>query len=346
MNYPGPGGTIALVVGLTFMSHFFVLLKTYARVKTKVSFGIDDYLIYVCALLNCAYMAVNIWGTVRGNMGTLDLMTLPNGNLTIYLKVSSITSAVLYVIMITLAKFSVLCFYRRVFGKPIYLGTTFIFVLQTIWAIICVCLAIFRCDPIAGSWDVTLASKCISFETIVIAVEPFNCALDFAMVALPVRVIRTLQLPRKHKISISAIFLLGSFVGFMCILRIIYTERGNVDTSARWVYAQINVGIVCACLPTLKPILPKSGTVSTTVRNLVSSIRSSLRSTGSGEGQPTNGQSNEASVINRHDRYHNISRDAVDKTHLTQAIGGSEPFKASQDYPMHKIKVRHDVEIV
>ncbi|KAL8961756.1 MAG: hypothetical protein Q9193_001736 [Seirophora villosa] len=135
-------------------------------------------------------------------------------------------------------------------------------------------------------------------------------------------------------------------VGFMCILRIIYTERGSVETSSRWVFAQVNVGIACACLPTLKSVLPRSGTVSTTVRNLVSSIRSSLRSTGSGEGQPTNEQSNEASKINRHDRYHNISTDAVDKTHLTQAIGGSEPFEASQDYPMNKIKVRHDVEVV
>lgn len=71
MNYPGPGGTIALVVGLTFMSHFFVLLRTYARVKTKVSFGLDDCLIYVCALLNCAYMAVNIWGQPPESLCTL-----------------------------------------------------------------------------------------------------------------------------------------------------------------------------------------------------------------------------------------------------------------------------------
>lgn len=135
-------------------------------------------------------------------------------------------------------------------------------------------------------------------------------------------------------------------VGFMCILRIIYTERGSADTSGRWVYAQINVGIVCACLPTLKPVIPKGGAVTTTIRNLLSSIRSSLRSTGSGRGQAADGKSNDASVINRHARYQNISRDAVDKTHLTQAIGGSEPFERSQDYPMDKIKVRHDVEVV
>ncbi|KAL8652639.1 MAG: hypothetical protein Q9210_002565 [Variospora velana] len=278
-------------------------------------------------------------------MGTFDFTTLPPANLTIYFK-SIVISAVLYVTMITLAKFSVLCFYRRVFGKPIFLGTTVIFVLQSIWCIICIFLAIFRCNPIAGSWDISVPSKCINFETIVVAAEPFNCALDLAMVALPVRIIRTLQLSRRHKIQVSAIFLLGGFVGFMCILRIIYTERGSVDTSGRWVYAQINVGIVCACLPTLKPIIPKGGAVTTTVRNLVSSIRSSLRSTGSGKGQTVDGKSNDASVINRHDRYHNISRDAVDKAHLTQAIGGSEPFEPSQDYPMDKIKVRHDVEVV
>lgn len=122
---------------------------------------------------------------------------------------SVVISAVLYVTMITLAKFSVLCFYRRVFGHSIFLGTSIIFVLQSIWCIICICLAVFRCNPIAGSWDLTVPSKCINFETIVLAAEPFNCALDLAMVALPVRIIRSLQLSRKHKIQVSAIFLLG-----------------------------------------------------------------------------------------------------------------------------------------
>ena len=118
--------------------------------------------------------------------------------------------ALLYVVIISLAKFSVLCFYRRIFGSPVKLGISIIFLLQTIWAIVCIFLSIFRCKPIAGSWNVAIPAKCLSFELIVIAAEPFNCALDFLMVALPVKVIRTLQLSMKRKILLSGIFALGS----------------------------------------------------------------------------------------------------------------------------------------
>ncbi|KAL8947345.1 MAG: hypothetical protein Q9222_006364 [Ikaeria aurantiellina] len=166
------------------------------------------------------------------------------------------------------------------------------------------------------------------------------------MVALPLRVISSLQLPRKHKITVSGIFLLGSFVGFMCILQIIYTAKGNVDSSGRWVYAQINVGIVCACLPTLRPVLPKKDAVSTTLRQLFSSIRSSMRSTGSDKSHAKAGRSHDASMITRHDRYQNLSKDAVDKVYLTEAVGNSEPLDPHRDYPMDKIRVRHDVDIV
>ena len=118
--------------------------------------------------------------------------------------------AVLYVVIITFAKYSVLYFYYRIFGQTIKTGVIVVALLQTIWMLVCACEALFRCIPIQGAWNVTIPSNCQNFELIVIAAEPFNCALDFIMVALPVRVIRSLHLPLRQKIGISAIFLLGS----------------------------------------------------------------------------------------------------------------------------------------
>ena len=137
-----------------------------------------------------------------------------------------------------------------------------------------------------------------------------------------------------------------SSVGVMCILRIVYTKRGNVDSSGQWVYAQLNVGIVCACLPTLRPVVPKSATVTTTIRNLISSLRSSLRTSASNRGPATDGQSNDASISNRNNRYRNISHDAIDKAHLTEAVGGSEPFDPKKSYPLGRITVQKDIEVV
>ncbi|KAI4253448.1 MAG: hypothetical protein LQ352_003690 [Teloschistes flavicans] len=345
-SYPSPGHQIATILGLVSMSTFFVFLKICVRFKTKLSFGADDYLIYVSAILNWAYLGVKIWGYYEGNHGTFNLASLPLPNVSVFLKYIYIES-VLYAIIITLAKFSVLCLYRRIFifEKRVSQGTRIIFLCQSTWAVVHLGLTIFRCNPIAASWNIALQSKCISSEKIVIGTEAFNSALDFAMLALPVSVVRKLQLPRKQKVSVSAIFLLGGFVGIMAIVRIIFTAQSGADASGQWVYAQINVGIVCACLPTLKPLVPKDRTVMITFRNAVSSILLSLKSAGpnfSTKVQATDGRKNSTSTGHRHDRYRNMSSVAF----LTEAVGGIEPFDPNRDFPMDKIRVRHDVDVV
>ena len=118
--------------------------------------------------------------------------------------------ALLYLVIISFAKFSVLCFYRRIFINALNRSTMVLLVLQTMWMITGIFETVFRCRPVQASWNVILPAKCQSFELIVIAAEPFNCALDFIVVALPIKVIRTLQLSLKRKITVSGIFLLGS----------------------------------------------------------------------------------------------------------------------------------------
>lgn len=111
--------------------------------------------------------------------------------------------------IISFAKYSVLCFYRRIFGAPVKRNTMVVFVVQTVWMIVCCFELAFRCIPIEASWDPILPAKCQSLDLMIIVGEPLNCILDFIMVALPIRVIKNLQLPVKQKITVSGIFLLG-----------------------------------------------------------------------------------------------------------------------------------------
>ena len=59
----------------------------------------------------------------------------------------------------------------------------------------------------------------------------------------------------------------------MCILRVIETYKGNADASSRWVAAQLYVGIICACLPTLRPALPGQITIGDALRKILTSLR-------------------------------------------------------------------------
>jgi hypothetical protein len=114
-------------------------------------------------------------------------------------------------LIISFAKYSVLYLYLRIFGKALAKPLIVIGVLQTIWMITCVCMALFRCDPVAASWDPLLqaTAKCLDFELVVLVAEPVNCALDFVMVIIPVNPIKKLQLSLQKKIVVSTIFLFG-----------------------------------------------------------------------------------------------------------------------------------------
>ncbi|KAK0513943.1 hypothetical protein JMJ35_003665 [Cladonia borealis] len=335
---------IAVLVGLTGMSLVFVVLRMLARLMRKVSLGLDDYWILACAVLNLPYFGVVLWGLLDGEQGQHNTDLLPLSRLRIYLK-SVYIAAILYSVIITFAKYSVLCLYRRIFGTALRQSTLVLFVLQSIWMIVCVFEGLLRCQPVAAAWNVVLPAKCQNFTLIVVAAEPFNALLDFVMVAMPVNIVRKLQLPTRHKITLSGIFVLGSFVGIMCIIRVIETQRGSADTGGKWVIAQMNTGIVCACLPTLRPILPKRSTIATTFRDLITSFRTTNRSSGS-EGPGSPGATVGPVVNSRRNRYKNLTDDMVDYAHLTEAVGGDEPLDPKKDIPLNRIAIQQDVDVV
>ena len=135
-------------------------------------------------------------------------------------------------------------------------------------------------------------------------------------------------------------------VGIMCILRIIETQKGDIDTSERWVIAQLNVGIVCACLPTLGPVMPKNAAFAVTLQYLKTSLRRGSRPSGSNKSQASSGPCSDPSMSNKRNRYRNISETAIDESHLTEAIGGDGLFDSNKDYPLNRIVVRKDFDVV
>ncbi|MCJ1267534.1 hypothetical protein MMC22_007419 [Lobaria immixta] len=80
--------------------------------------------------------------------------------------------------------------------------------------------------------------------------------------ALPLPLIWKLNLPQKQKFALSGIFLLGGFVTFSSIYRLVHLInllKVSYDypgfpyvTSVMWTVIEINMAIVSACLPMLR----------------------------------------------------------------------------------------------
>ena len=120
----------------------------------------------------------------------------------------------LFTITISLVKFSILAFYRSVFPVPRFLRATLILaILCGVWFAVCFLVNIFQCCPINGAWDIPMQldgrATCISYNRFLIGHEASNMLLDACILALPVWMLRRLQLSRAKKFVVGAVFLAG-----------------------------------------------------------------------------------------------------------------------------------------
>lgn len=141
---------------------------------------------------------------------------------------------------------------------------------------------IFQCNPIAAAWTTSDASaKCIPLLTEFICAAPVNIVTDLAILALPIPVLTGMRLPIRQKAILLVTFSLGIFVTIVDVVRIYYLQKAvsslptnmssnpdsrfggsadfawNASLSFMWSAVEVNVGMACACIPTLKPLVLK-----------------------------------------------------------------------------------------
>lgn len=140
-------------------------------------------------------------------------------------------------------------------------------------------LNIFQCNPVGAVVAVSNDENatCISLVTLYLVSAPVNIITDVAILVLPIPVLTGMRLPTKQKNILVATFLLGIFVTIVDVIRVYYlqeasfqqeenplvgTRLGDVadfawtaSLSLMWSAVEVNVGIITACIPTLKPLM-------------------------------------------------------------------------------------------
>ena len=109
-------------------------------------------------------------------------------------------------------KTSLILLYYRIFG----IIRWFRWLLAAVWSIVvlyfvvCVLVAVFECRPVQFYWNKSIqAGRCIDQNQFYRWNGVANLLIDFAIWTLPMPVIWTLNLDRRQKWSLSAVFLLG-----------------------------------------------------------------------------------------------------------------------------------------
>lgn len=139
---------------------------------------------------------------------------------------------------------------------------------------------IFQCNPVGAAFDLEPGTgTCIPLLTEFICSAPVNIISDLAILALPLPVLTGMRLPSRQKVILIFTFGLGVFVTIVDVVRIYYLQRAITDVTPRasdsveatfggqrdfaynaslsfmWSAVEVNIGIACACIPTLKPLI-------------------------------------------------------------------------------------------
>ncbi|MCJ1445491.1 MAG: hypothetical protein MMC23_005996 [Stictis urceolatum] len=261
-----PNGDFARLIINTSIAIFVLTvvavgLRFLARRIVRQPFLMDDWLILAALPFGLLLPILNIIATQKGNFGRHFLTSTPE-EIDYFFKVL-MPYMICWTLSVAIAKLSVLFFYRRIFSTsktkiPAYvLGALII-----LWEVAAIPMIVFSCVPADKFWNRLRPGHCQDLTNQVLGTAVPNVVLDLALLIFPIPLILGLQLPRPQKIAIGCIFMVGGFVILVASLRMVTIVQVKLSADATWAFIPLgifscvesNVGIICACLPSLTPL--------------------------------------------------------------------------------------------
>ncbi|KAF1845270.1 uncharacterized protein K460DRAFT_376726 [Cucurbitaria berberidis CBS 394.84] len=242
----------------TIIAVVTVALRLYTRFFLVRFVGVEDYGIILA-------MSMLIWTEAKWGMGRHISDVSPH-DLVKTLKVPTFwASFIIYGLSLGLTKGSILLQYQRVFKtKRFQIACWTVVAIVIGYTMSSLFSCIFYCIPLRSFWTREPA-RCVNQHAMWFAIAAINILTDFIIIILPMPVIRSLRLGRRQKTALTAIFAVGGFVCIVSILRlqslvaISKSQDLTYDnpSSAAWSSIEVNVAIICSCLPLFRPLLAR-----------------------------------------------------------------------------------------
>jgi hypothetical protein len=124
------------------------------------------------------------------------------------------------------AKASILLQYFRVFPtKRMRLICWVMIALLASYGTWCIISAFLNCYPVAKFWNHSLPGSCLDSKGLWFSNAAMHISTDLAILLIPVPALAVLDLPRKQKFALIAIFALGGFVCVTSICRLVALKK-------------------------------------------------------------------------------------------------------------------------
>ncbi|KAL8769113.1 MAG: hypothetical protein Q9203_005528 [Teloschistes exilis] len=263
VNPPSEGWKVltSTAVTLTF-AIVFVILRLVVKLTKTHSPGWDDWFSVLALVMAIGRLATNVILVNRDGIGR-DFYNIRKSR---FAEVGTLLPAgdIIYIFGVMFAKLSLLILYYRIFGidRKFRYVCLFVVIIVVGYGTSCGLAKIFICSPVKAGWDKTYKGPkhCADHIKIDFVLGWFSIFTDFAIFLMPPPMLWKLHLPRYKKLGLSIVFMFGAFACAMSIARQAFLYAGH-DTKDSIIWnlivftLELNVGIICGCLPVIQPLL-------------------------------------------------------------------------------------------
>ncbi|EED14508.1 conserved hypothetical protein [Talaromyces stipitatus ATCC 10500] len=193
-------------------------------------------------------------------------------------------------------KLSVLFLFRRIFIGPLFSKVSLLaLAIVSAWTVAFFFATLFQCGTIPSRlWSSPrdVATYCSSYKYIQLGHATSDVATDLVVLTIPMPIIWRLHMTIRQKLGLLIVFMLGYMSTAAATARIVFIAqdlyetttgardlRGEESNVMVWGYIEASVGVIAACLPTLRPLMkarmPESIVNSARSKLSLNSLRSS-----------------------------------------------------------------------
>jgi hypothetical protein len=205
---PGGARIIALGVVLIFLTTLWTALRFYCRYLKRVAIQPEDWL-HLAALffhycqISGSFVSIAIGGAGHPSKELEDFQLLR-------FRKTSIARQFLYASSTFCSKLSICVLLLRIFSsRKQKIAAYCVMVLTGLWFIMTICVALLVCRPVQKNWDIAIPGTCDTSGTGYMSVAVVNIFNELCLLVLPAPMLRQLQISRRYKIGIAAIFSSG-----------------------------------------------------------------------------------------------------------------------------------------
>ncbi|KAI1638260.1 hypothetical protein F4809DRAFT_649397 [Biscogniauxia mediterranea] len=253
---------IILSTVMTGFSLLLIIIRFIIRFILIRDPGMDDYMIICAIIFTMGYLATEFIAQANG-MG-MPMTSLTLEDMTDLLK-GVYAIEILYYACVTSIKSSIVFMYNRF---AISMGFMRLCVatnvLLWVWFVICVASTASQCIPVHKAWDATgmVEGVCFNSTAFFYFTSSFNIVTDIWILVLPIRTLKKLQISQNQRYVLFGVFGVAGVATAMSCVRLYsikaYTQSKDPFHDAPlvniWSMVEINIGIICACAPALKPL--------------------------------------------------------------------------------------------